>query len=137
MLGAVLAFGLAGSPAWADNYHNAATYNQSVYSAEATQWVEQNVPKDATLIVDDNLWADLTLDGYTRPVWLYKADLDPAIKRDLLPDGYRDVDYVVLLRLPPSILDTLPTVKDAIRNADEVRTFGVGNMQLVVWKVRH
>ena len=59
------------------------------------------------------------------PVWFYKLDLDPAI-RAKYKNGWRDVDYVVLRGLTPSILRDLPLVAAAIEHSEVVASFGDG-----------
>src|SRR4051794_23577731 len=51
---ALVVFLSAGAPGWASALHTAATQNPSEYSRQATRWIEQNVPRDATIVVDDN-----------------------------------------------------------------------------------
>ncbi|GAA0794711.1 glycosyltransferase family 39 protein [Spirilliplanes yamanashiensis] len=135
VLTALLVFAVAGAPAWASALHTATTQNPSVYSRQATQWIKDNVPRDATIVVDDNIWTDLERAGYTRQTWLYKVDLDPEVNATLLPNGYRDIEYVILLQLPPDMLKGMPTLVQAIDNSHVVTTFGEGNAKIVVRKV--
>jgi hypothetical protein len=132
---AVLVFGVWGAPGWASALKTAATRNPGVYSTQATQWIKDNVPTDTTIVVDDNIWGDLKLAGYTKQTWLYKVDLDPEVNRKLLPNGYRDIRYVILLQLPASMLKGMPTLVQAIDHSHIVATFGEGRAKLVVRKV--
>jgi hypothetical protein len=135
VVAAVLTFGAVGAPAWGSALHTAATQHPSDYSGQATQWIRQNVPRDATIVVDDNIWGDLELAGYTRQTWLYKVDLDPEVNATLLPHGYRDIKYVVLLQLPPNMLKSMPTLVQAIDHSFIVTTFGDGDAKIIVRKV--
>jgi 4-amino-4-deoxy-L-arabinose transferase-like glycosyltransferase len=132
---AVLAFIVWGAPGWVSALRTATTSNPSSYSAHATQWIRDNVPKDTTIVVDDNIWGDLKLAGYTHQIWLYKVDLDPEVNRTFLPNGYRDIRYVILLNLPRSMLEGTPTLLQAIDHSQVVTTFGEGNAKLIVRKV--
>jgi hypothetical protein len=134
---AVLAFGVWGAPGWASALHTAATQNPGAYSTQATRWIKENIPRDTTIVVDDNIWGDLKLAGYTRQVWLYKVDLDPEVNRKLLPNGYRDIRYVILLQLPPKMLKGMPTLVEAIDHGHIVATFGEGRAKLVIRKIDH
>lgn len=134
---AIMAFGLVGSPTWASQAERASTYDPSGYSVQATDWVRANVDKSQVVITDDNIWADLVMDGYENPVWLYKADLDPAVKDKLLPNGRHDIDYLVLPDLSESLLKSLPIVWDAIQHSRVVVVYGEGDAKMIVREVIH
>lgn len=131
---AVLAFAGWGVPGWAADLRTATTQQPSRYSAQATEWIKANIARDVTLVVDDNIWGDLELAGYTRHIWLYKVDLDPAVNRELLPNGYTDIKYSILLQLPPSMLKGMPTLLQSIERSRIVTTFGEDQAKLVVRK---
>jgi hypothetical protein len=80
------------------------------------------------IVVDDYVWPDLALHGYTKRIWFYKADLDPQVKATLLPNGYSDIDYVVLGNLADSTIRSLPTVATAIRESTVLADFGNGEI---------
>jgi Dolichyl-phosphate-mannose-protein mannosyltransferase len=126
-------FAFSVAPAWAMAQHHDMVTDDSRPSLEATRWVEANVPRNAVLLVDDNIWPDLAGRGYTGQIWFYKADLDPAVHREFLRDGYRDVDYVVLGDLAASTINQLPTVGEAIQHSTVVATFG--GRSIVIRKV--
>ena len=130
-------FGIIGSPAWAHEARYGATYDPSVYSVQATDWVRAHVGKGQVVITDDNIWADLVMDGYENPVWLYKADLDPAVKDKLLRGGWNDVDYLVLPDLSESLLKSLPIVWEAIQHSRVVVVYGTGDAKMIVREVIH
>jgi uncharacterized phosphosugar-binding protein len=66
---------------------------------------------------------------------LYKVDLDPEVNRTLLPNGYRDIRYVILLQLSPDMLKGMPTLQEAIEHSRVVTTFGEGHARLIVREV--
>lgn len=131
VLAAAAVFGVLGSPTWASQDHRSDSYNPSAYSRQSVDWVKAHVGRDAVIVTDDNIWADLVMQGYTRPVWLYKVDLDPAIKATL-PHGWRDVKYLVLPDLSESLLKSLPIVWDAIQHSQVVAVFGSGDARMIV-----
>jgi hypothetical protein len=111
-------------PAWGQAAQRAMTEDHSQPPKQALAYVLAHVPRGSILLVDDNLWADLVRRGFNpNPVWFYKLDLDPAI-RTRFRNGWRDVDYVVLGRLPPTTLRDLPLVAAAIGHSEVVASFG-------------
>jgi hypothetical protein len=57
-----------------------------------------------------------------------KADLDPEVKATLLPNGYSDIDYVVLGNLADSTIRNLPTVATAMKKSTVLADFGNGEI---------
>jgi hypothetical protein len=107
------------------------TEDHSQPPRQALAYVLTHVPRGSVLLVDDNLWTDLVRHGFNpNPVWFYKLDLDPAI-RAKFRNGWRDIDYVVLGRLPPSTLRDLPLVAAAVQHSDVVANFGDGDISIL------
>jgi 4-amino-4-deoxy-L-arabinose transferase-like glycosyltransferase len=131
----ILVFAVWGAPGWASGLRIAATQKPSTYSLQATEWIKHNIPRHTTIVVDDNVWGDLKLAGYTNQIWLYKIDLDPEVNRTLLPNGYRDIRYVILLQLSPDMLKGMPTLQEAIEHSRIVTAFGEGRARLIVREV--
>jgi 4-amino-4-deoxy-L-arabinose transferase-like glycosyltransferase len=124
----VLASLVVAGPAWGRGAERAMTEDHSQPPKQALTYVLTHVPRGSVLLVDDNLWTDLVRHGFNpNPVWFYKLDLDPAI-RARFRNGWRDIDYVVLGRLPPSTLGELPLVAAAVRHSDVVASFGDGDL---------
>ena len=93
----------------------------------AATYLREQVPDraGATIVVDDVLWLDCVDAGYQREkvIWFYKLDLDTAVAATL-PDGWRDVDYIVstpALRQDPG---SLPTVAKLLANSTPIAAFG-------------
>jgi hypothetical protein len=92
--------------------------------------VISHIPRGSALLVDDNHWTDLVRGGFDpNPIWFYKLDLDPSI-RAKYKNGWRDVDYIVLRELTPSILRDLPLVAAAIQHSEVVASFGDGEITI-------
>lgn len=104
--------------------------------ADATAWIEQNVPRDSRLVVDDSMWVDLVRAGFDRDdvVWYYKVDTDPAVE-ELAPDGWTDYDYVVSTNSLRTFPDGFPIVAQAMANSTPVAVFGSGDQQVQVLRV--
>jgi len=115
-------------PQWRGGLERAMTEDQSQPPKQAVAYVTTHIPKGSTMLVDDNLWTDLVRHGFDpNPVWFYKLDLDPEIKAKY-KNGWRDIDYVVLRGLTPSILRDLPLVAAAIRHSEVIASFGDGEI---------
>jgi Dolichyl-phosphate-mannose-protein mannosyltransferase len=121
---AALTFAVLAVPQWYSDLRSQATHDGAANSIAATQWVRTHVPKDAVIVTDDYIWLDLTRSGFDRTVWLWKVDQDPAVMRDLLPDGAHSIEYIVLADQAQSTLATLPTLAQGIRELSVVAVFG-------------
>ena len=121
-------FALSATPAWAGVLRESTTTDLSASPRQATEWIEQNIDKQAVIIVDDYVWPDLALRGYQNQIWSYKADLDPEVRARLLPNGYASADYVALDKHADHTLSELPTVVEAIQHSEIVASFGEGEI---------
>ncbi|MHB9859441.1 ArnT family glycosyltransferase [Streptomyces sp. YIM S03343] len=135
-----LAAGAYVVPRWYDGDRTAMTADANAPYRAASTWLGTHVddPEDTRVLVDDALWLDLVHDGY-RPglgvIWFYKADLDPAVTKTM-PDGWRDIDYVVASPTVRRDARDLPNVKAAIQHSTPVATFGTGDDRIEIRKVR-
>lgn len=111
-------------PAWVGTLREQARVDGSANSRAATRWVEDNVPRDAVVVTDDYIWMDLKLAGFTKPVWLWKVDTDPAVMADILPAGVASIDYVVMADQADSTLASLPTLREGVAESTVVVRFG-------------
>jgi hypothetical protein len=142
IVGVLLTVALAGSfvtqalPQWQSNLQILATRNSGQYLTQTRAWIEKNVPKDAHIVVDDNLWVDAKQDGYNRMDWLYKIDLDPAVRINY-PDADNSIDYIVIDRLPESLLRGLPLIHKAKSHSKIVFQAGNDDVQYTIYKVIH
>jgi hypothetical protein len=127
---AVVYAGIFVAPAWANTLHTYWTQDPSAYSLQATTWILHNVPHNATIVVDDDLWGNLIKAGYPNNIWLWKVDLDSAVDSKYLKHGWRSIQYVVLLNYPASMLEQTPTLIQAIDHSHIVATFGTGDLEM-------
>lgn len=109
------------------------TKDQTSAQLAAVRWIEQNVPSDAILLIDNYAYVDLQR---TIPASIYiprvahyywKADRDPEIKIALLKNDWRNIDY--LLVTPQMQYDlfhanpSLGLAKTAYENSTVVKRF--------------
>jgi 4-amino-4-deoxy-L-arabinose transferase-like glycosyltransferase len=114
-------------PRWYVGDRRALTTDDNAQYVAAANYLRDELPgrQATTIVVDDVLWIDCVDAGYQREkvIWFYKLDLDTAVAATL-PDGWRDVDYIVsspALRQDPG---SLPTVTKLLTNSTPIATFG-------------
>ncbi|MGI5517250.1 ArnT family glycosyltransferase [Streptomyces sp. CA-106131] len=126
-------------PHWYDGNRTALTADANAPYRAAAAWMRDEVanPGRTRALVDDALWLDLVHAGY-RPgdgaIWFYKADLDPAVAKTL-PNGWRDIDYVVASPTVRRDAVDLPTVKAALQHSTPVAVFGEGGDRIEIRRV--
>jgi 4-amino-4-deoxy-L-arabinose transferase-like glycosyltransferase len=90
---------VAAAPGWAAAARQDTSQADVLYYQQTISWIEQNVPHDAVIAVDDNMWLDLKRAHYTNVVWFYKLDLDPAVSKQYVPNGYEGIQYIAMKQL--------------------------------------
>lgn len=125
----------AAVPMWGTQLRGLLLADLDAPSRQAQDWVEDNVPQESRLIVDDTMWVDLVEAGFDRSnvIWFYKLDTDPAVQAES-PGGWRDSDFVVTT---DSML-TSPNASgavDAVANSVVVASFGEGDQQVQVRRI--
>jgi 4-amino-4-deoxy-L-arabinose transferase-like glycosyltransferase len=133
LVAATVAFLVLALPSWSRTIYHQSTTDGSANSRAATRWVMEHVPRDAVVVTDDYIWMDLTLAGFTKPVWLFKVDTDPEVMDKMLPDGYPSIQYIVLARQSASIMATIPTLQAGIEHSERVAVYG----EIEIRRVRH
>ena len=116
---------LAAAPRWISADAALLRDDQARPTREARDWLITNAPRDAAILTDDTIWADLVEAGFSRDrvVWFYKLDLDPAVAARF-PGGYQDLDYVVSSPAMRWSSGGLPEVSRALSESSEVAQFG-------------
>lgn len=131
-------FAFLAAPVWQTKLAALHTVDHDGPSRQAVVWIEKNVPRDSKMIVESALWTDLETKGFNQPlpVWLYKTETDPAVKKEI--GGWQGVDYVVLNGPTvgaPDFDETFPTAATAIKNGRLAAEFGDNNQKVVIYKV--
>ncbi|CAO5247449.1 4-amino-4-deoxy-L-arabinose transferase [Frankia sp. AgKG'84/4] len=126
VVGAVVAVALD----WTPKIHTALTRDAGAPSRDATRWFLANLRDHGTVVTDDIAWTDLVIAGRRPlPVWFYKLDLDPQVQAQF-PNGWRDVDYLMMGKPPDSVLAEVPLVAEALRNSVVLKSFGNGEIEI-------
>lgn len=102
----------------------------------AEQWVDDNVPHDSRLLVDDSMWVDLVKDGFAQDnvIWFYKIDTDGAVEAQS-PNGWKDSDYIVTTDSVRTSAGSSKDIQSALANSTVVATFGTGNQMVDVRQI--
>jgi len=139
VVGAVLATLV---PGWVQRDRGLAYARAGTREVAAEEWIQAHVPHDKRILIDDTMWVDLVRRGFNPKlgvIWFYKVDftnnLDPSVARSL-PNGYRDVDYVVSTPVMRSALDQQPQglqqLRAAIQYSRVLTTIGAGVQRIEV-----
>jgi hypothetical protein len=137
---------LAAAPSWAAGARTALTVDANAPYRQALSFVATSLPRDTVVLTDDNTWNDLVRlgwrgNGWDGAVWHYKLDRDPEAVTEL-PNGWRDVDYLLAGRAMESLLGTpaigweqAPEVVSAWRNSSVVASWGPPDSPVVLRRV--
>jgi hypothetical protein len=111
-----------------------ADLDASMVSAES--WVDDNVPHDSRLLVDDSMWVDLVKDGFARDnvIWFYKLDTDTAVEAQN-PNGWKDSDYIIETDSIRTSAYAEPNIKQALANSTVVADFGTGTQEVTIRQI--
>lgn len=135
------------APSWAVASARAVTENQNVPYQEALAYVEANLPRDTTVLTDDNVWNDMVKmgwseDGWSGPLWHFKLDRDPMARGENLPGDWEDIDYIFLGRamdvfVGSEILsaEEAPLAHAALSHSELVKAWGPVGQQVRLLKV--
>jgi hypothetical protein len=104
---------------------------------QATQWVEEHLPRHSLLIIDEYMWTDLYDSGFTSAHYYWKVEEDPAIRGKIFHDDWRNVDYVITT---PQLLgdaqnNNMTLVEDALEHSTLLIHFDSGGWPIDIRKV--
>jgi len=126
------------APRWYVGDRRALSVDDNAPYVQAADYLRGQLPgrEGATVVVDDVLWLDCVNAGYPpeKVIWFYKIDLDSAVAKRL-PDGWRDVDYVVSTPAMRQDPNGLPTVRTLLTNSTVIASFGPPGGQIEIRRV--
>ena len=108
---------------------------------EAVSWVRRNLPHDSRIVIDDYMWYDLHSPAgsasFPNAIYYWNVEYDPWLRRRVLADNWRNVDYVITT--PQMYHDVaqqpFPVVATAIRHSVLVREFNTGNWPVQIRRI--
>ena len=138
-LAAVVAVGAQ----WATKNADALTDrpNESYY--QALDYLEENVDRRSSILVDDSYWNPLvdagwSSDGWHGAIWYFKLDLDPVARESDLQNGWKDIDYILVNDVMVQNLDglsKLPQLSDAYKHSHVLQQWGSGQNKVQLRKI--
>jgi endo-1,4-beta-D-glucanase Y/4-amino-4-deoxy-L-arabinose transferase-like glycosyltransferase len=110
----------------------------------AAAWMMQHLPRNSIILMDSYGWvemrdASLTGDApFVNAHYYWPGVSDPRVRDELLHNRWQSVDYVAVSPSVEADMTSrdLPIIPDAIRNADEVRTFYTDDWSIRILRVR-
>lgn len=123
-------------------------YNLQMTPVELQEvaYVRKNIPPDARIIMDDEIWTDLHDESpvYKNAHSHWKAAGDPAIRDRIFHMDWRNIDYVVMSNRMRQAMEgnngdgNESWILDAIDNHSTlVWSRGVGNVEVRIYKIEH
>jgi 4-amino-4-deoxy-L-arabinose transferase-like glycosyltransferase len=119
---------------WRYDYATAWTADTNDVRSATAAYVEDDLPRDATIVVDNTLWNDLVGAGWATEdvVWFYKVDSDGAVMEQLGGD-YLGIDYLVWS--DDVARNAGPIVVEAYDHSELLWTAGEGDARIEVRRV--
>jgi endo-1,4-beta-D-glucanase Y len=101
------------------------TVDETTNQIEALRWIKENLPEDATILIDVYGMTELRNPHFVNDKvfmnadWYFKVSKDPEIRFDKYRDDWRNFDYVFISHemLFQTSKNYLPVAYDAIRNS--------------------
>lgn len=135
---------LAGTGAqWATKNSDALSDRPNDPYYAALSYVQQNLDPDAPILVDDSYWNPLVeagwnSDGWHGPIWYFKLDLDPVAREAELPEGWKEVEYILVNDVMVQNFDglsKLPQLSEGYRHSHVLQQWGVGQERVQLRKI--
>ncbi|MFD3508286.1 ArnT family glycosyltransferase [Nocardia sp. NPDC058666] len=140
LVAALIAYPIAATTlahTWPDTLHRQFTLDEDRPEREAVAWIAANIPRDALLVTESELWLDLLNAGFDarHNVWVYKVDSDPGVATEI--GNWTAIDYLALSAATISAQSpaTMPWVFTALDYGRVLATFGEGANTVTVLKV--
>jgi 4-amino-4-deoxy-L-arabinose transferase-like glycosyltransferase len=122
--------------------HDTYLVDQTSLQIHQLAFIRQNVPANAMVLIDDDLWVDLHEPNGNQPVYPlanshWKIAADPAIRDKLLHDRWQSLDYLVMSNKLHYIfgLNNEQLALDAYNHSRLLARFEEGDVELEVRQV--
>lgn len=122
--------------------HDEYLVDQTKLQVDQLAFIRQNVPTNAMVLIDDDLWVDLHEPNGNQPVYPlahshWKIAADPAIKDKLLHNSWQSLDYLVMSNKLHYIfgLNNEQLALDAYNHSRLLARFEEGDVELEVRQV--
>lgn len=115
---------------------------QTFMETEQVAFIRHNIPPDAHIIMDDDIWVDL---HDVQPYYLYahshwKASSDPAVRDNLFQQNWQNIDYIVMSnKMLEAMQQNGPGeayILDALNHSKQIWVLQGGDVKLEVYQVQ-
>lgn len=115
---------------------------QTFMETDQVAFIRHNIPPDAHIIMDDDLWVDL---HDVRPYYPYahshwKASSDPAVRDKLFHQNWQNIDYIVMSnQMLQAMQQNGPGeayILEALSHAKLIWVLQSGNVKLEIYQVQ-
>ena len=128
---------------WATKNADALTDRPNDSYYQALHYVEENLDRSSSILVDDSYWNPLvdagwSSDGWHGAIWYFKLDLDPVARESDLQNGWKDIDYILVNDVMVQNLDglsKLPQLSDAYKHSHVLQQWGSGQNKVQLRKI--
>lgn len=112
------------------------TKNQTIPQIQALDWIRNNVPSDAFILIDNYAYVDITY-TYPRAHYYWKAELDPEIHDGILDGKWYNVDYILSTgQIEQDVArESFTLVGNAMKNSVPVASFDRDGYAVTIRKV--
>jgi 4-amino-4-deoxy-L-arabinose transferase-like glycosyltransferase len=123
----------------ADQYHLRVTDLQE----KQVDWVRENVPPDARIVMDDDLWSELhdVRPFYPRAHSHWNAASDPDVRNKLFAKKWRNIDYIIMSNKMRESIDgnngdgRAHWILEALKHSEKVWEVSQGDIKLEIYQV--
>ena len=123
-------------PHWWGQSRALLTEEENTDWASPLAWVQENVPRQDTILVPYSMWQDVNTSGWDDPwdaVVTEKVDLDSQFLREH-PEGAEALDWIIVGPFTQANIDSLglDMVEEALEESEPVQTFGGWSVHEVI-----
>jgi 4-amino-4-deoxy-L-arabinose transferase-like glycosyltransferase len=115
---------------------------QTFMETEQVAFIRQNIPRNAHIVMDDDIWVDL---HDVQPTYPYahshwKASADPAIRDKLFQQNWQNIDYIVMSnKMQQAMQQNGPGedyILEALNHSNRIWDLKRGDVELQVYQVQ-
>jgi hypothetical protein len=135
-IGAIVAALIPLGVVWPSRVSFALTEDADRDYRATSEWLIKNTKLDDNIISDNVVWMELILDGHDldSTIWHYKFDLDSEVV-DRYPEGYKQMDYVVVSPVMRATGYLVPRVEETIAHSQVIQSYGGGQAVIEIRRV--
>jgi 4-amino-4-deoxy-L-arabinose transferase-like glycosyltransferase len=116
---------------------------QTFMETEQIAFIRQNIPPDARIVMDDDIWVDLhdVPPYYPNAHSHWKASADPAVRDTLFQQNWENIDYIVMSNKMKLAMQQNGQgevyILEALDHSKQIWVLERGDVKLEVYQVEH